>query len=97
MPVPGQGHNDFHSYSSFSLFIFCLFLNDGFLPFHCTSTSEWIQYLQIWETASLILFHSQCKSLAQELMVITKFLNTLPGALETFKLSDAKVYPKLMS
>ena len=25
------------------------------------------------------------------------FLNTLQGALETFKLSDAKVYPKLMS
>jgi len=33
MPVPGQVHNGFHSYSSCSLFILSgFFLDDGLLP-----------------------------------------------------------------
>jgi hypothetical protein len=42
----------------------------------CTSISEWIQYLQVWKTASLILFYRKCRRLAQELMVIKKILST---------------------
>jgi hypothetical protein len=63
--------------------------------------SEYLQLLlgSIWDQIIFVVGNKVAAKDGTHLSPLAKevFLNTIQGALETFKLSDAKVYPKLTS